>query len=529
MLTTKYARRGAFTAPHYLATQTGIDVLRDGGNAIDAMIAAAATIAVVYPHMNSIGGDSFWIVRRAGELPVAIGGCGAAAENATLAHYREAGLNTIPFRGPWAANTVAGTIGAWHEANVISRQWGSNLPLARLLEDAIDHARHGFPVTASQRDNTVEKLPELQDVSGFAALFTPDGKVPEPGQRFVNRALADTFEQLARTGLMDFYRGDVARSVAAQLARSGSPLSLNDLAGFNAECVRPLQLRLKRGRAYNFPPPTQGLASLIILGIADRLGIADCDEADYVHRMVEAAKQAFIIRDRVVTDPAYAREDIQRYLHETTLDDLATRVDRERALAWPHQAAKGDTIWMGAVDGDGNAVSFIQSIYWEFGSGVVLPESGIHWQNRGASFALDSRALNALTPGRKPFHTLNPALFEFDDHSVMVYGTMGGEGQPQTQSALFTRYALRDVDLQSAISMPRWLLGRTWGASSTSLKLECRFDEALISRLEQAGHDIDVVSDFDPMMGHAGAIVRYPGGMLAAATDPRSDGLATGY
>ena len=184
---------------------------------------------------------------------------------------------------------------------------------------------------------------------------------------------------------------------------------------------------------------------------------------------------------------------------------------------------------MGAIDGEGRAVSFIQSVYWEFGSGVVLEETGIQWQNRGSSFRLDDGALNRLAPGRKPFHTLNPALFVFDDGRTMPYGTMGGEGQPQTQAAVLTRYGYFGQGLQKAVSAPRWLLGRTWGEESTTLKLESRFDSGVVVALGLAGHDVETVGAFDETMGHAGALVHHPHGVIEGAADPRSDGTAAAF
>jgi gamma-glutamyltranspeptidase/glutathione hydrolase len=205
---------------------------------------------------------------------------------------------------------------------------------------------------------------------------------------------------------------------------------------------------------------------------------------------------------------------------------LAQTIDPARALPWPAPPSDGDTVWFGAIDAQGRAVSAIQSVYFEFGSGVVLPETGITWQNRGASFRLAPGGWNALKPGRKPFHTLNPALARLNDGRTLAYGTMGGEGQPQTQAAIFSRYALFGMDLQDAITAPRWLLGRAWGEESTSLKLEDRFDPALVAALVAAGHHVEMQAPFTSLMGHAGALVRHPDGRLEAATDPRNDGAA---
>lgn len=229
-------------------------------------------------------------------------------------------------------------------------------------------------------------------------------------------------------------------------------------------------------------------------------------------------------------DPAHAAFDFQGLLADpTALDALAARIDPARALAWPQPPQWGDTCWFGAADADGRVVSCIQSTYFEFGSGLVLPRTGITWQNRGSSFRLAADGWNALKPGRKPFHTLNPALAVFGDGRVMAYGTMGGEGQPQTQAALFTRYARFGMDLQEAISAPRWLLGRTWGEQSTTLKLEDGFAQGLYGELAAAGHDVERVGPLTATMGHAGALVRLGDGTFQGATDPRSDGAVAGW
>jgi len=527
MLKTVYSTNGMMVAPHHLAAQAGRDVLREGGNAVEAMVAAAACIAVVYPHMNSIGGDGFWLIHEPGRAPMAIDACGRAAANAGRAFY--AGLDAIPDRGPTAALTCAGTVGGWAEALGVAAGWGRQLPPIRLLESAIDHARRGIVVTESQSALTAAKLDQLRDQPGFADTFMPDGKVPAPGTLLKQARLADTLEQLARAGLDDFYRGELGQAMGAELERLGSPLTAADLAGYTAARVKPLEVELRGARIYNLPPPTQGLASLMILGIFDRLGVAQAESFAHLHGLIEATKRAFRVRDRIITDPDRLPADPSAFLTPEALARLAAEIDPSRALPWPDPAGPGDTVWMGCIDGAGRAVSFIQSIYWEFGSGVVLKETGVNWQNRGISFSLDPNALQALEPGRKPFHTLNPALALFNDGRVMSYGTMGGEGQPQTQAALFSRYALLGEPLQQALTAPRWLLGRTWGDSSTTLKLENRFDPALVQQLRDAGHLVELLDEaFSDSMGHAGALVLRPDGIIEGAADPRSDGCVAG-
>ncbi|WP_088279773.1 gamma-glutamyltransferase family protein [Ideonella sp. A 288] len=527
MLNTLTALGGMHVAPHHLAAQAGRDVLRDGGNAVEAMVAAAAAIAVVYPHMNAIGGDGFWLIHEPGRPPVAIDACGFAAALADRGFY--AGLDAIPARGPQAALTVAGTVGGWAKALEVAAPWGRPLPLPRLLADAIRHARDGVAVTRSQSELTRQKLDGLKAAPGFAETFLVDGAPPAVGHVLKQPALGETLATLATRGLDDFYRGQVAERLGAELQRVGSPVRAADLARYRAQAVDPLAVRLGDCSVYNLPPPTQGLAALMILGLFERLGVAQGEGFDHVHGLVEATKQAFLVRDRVVTDPQRLPADPRQFLEPAALDALAARIDRRQALPWPQPAAPGDTIWMGAIDREGRAVSFIQSVYWEFGSGVVLRDTGITWQNRGTSFSLDPRALNALQPGRKPFHTLNPSMALFDDGRVMPYGTMGGEGQPQTQAAVFTRYARFGQTVQQAVTAPRWLLGRTWGDVSTSLKLENRFDPGLVQALRAAGHAVEALDDaFSDTMGHAGALVRHPNGLIEGAADPRSDGVVAG-
>ncbi|MEW6766382.1 MAG: gamma-glutamyltransferase family protein [Pseudomonadota bacterium] len=532
MLNTIRGRRGMVVAPHALAAQAGLDVLRDGGNAIEAAIATAASLAVVYPHMTGIGGDAFWLVRAPGQKPVFIDACGAAALRATPAFYAEQGLGEIPTRGPLACLTTAGAVSAWDAAERLSRTaWGGRLPLGRLLEDATEQARQGYPVTASQARTTAARREELGAVPGFADTFLAPEGARAAGTLECQPRLAATLEQLARAGADDFYRGELAAALAADLDAVGSPLGLADLEAHRAVCADPLSVELACGRVYNAPPPTQGVASLMILALFERMGGADVapDGADHLHRLVEATKMAFRMRDRHVRDPRDMDVDPASLLEDAALDRLAQGFDPDHAAPWGGAGDMGDTTWFGVIDGEGRAVSAIQSIYHEYGSGVVLPRTGVIWQNRGLAFALDSASPRALRPGRKPFHTLNPAMAELSDGRLMVYGTMGGDGQPQTQAAVFSRYAIHGQALQAAVTAPRWLLGRTWGSHSNTLKLESRFPEEVLRALGGKGHDLEVVQAFDEMMGHAGAIVRDPQGVLAGAADPRGDGLVAAF
>ncbi len=530
MIETTTAYRGIVTAPHHLAAQAGLSVLREGGNAIEAMIAAAATISVVYPHMNGLGGDGFWLISEPGaRVPRAIRAVGAAGAAVDEALYRDQGLATIPTRGPLAANTIAGTVAGWQAALTLSDAWGGKLPLARLLEEALYHAQKGFPVTEGQCRNSLAKRAELDGIPGWAELFLPDGEAPAPGRQFKQPALAATLERLATAGLDDFYRGALAKRIAADLARAGSPITADDLAGHQAIVGNPLSVTLRCGTVYNLAPPSQGLASLVILALFDRLDCREAESFAHLHGLVEATKQAILLRNAKVTDPAFMSVAPESLLSEEALDPLVRAIDLETAAPWPVEPVAGDTVWLGAIDGEGRAVSFIHSIYWEFGSGVCLRDTGIVWQNRGSSFSLRDDEQNYIRPGRLPFHTNNPAMAILNDGRVMAYGAMGGEGQPQTQSAIFTRYAQFGAGLQRAITAPRWVLGRTWGDPKTNLRLEARFPPALIEALRAAGHEVEIVGDFDDVMGHGGAVVWHKSGLIEGASDPRCDGAAAAF
>lgn len=528
MIQSNVAPMGMAVTPHHLASESALAVLREGGNAIEAMVAAAATIAVVYPHMNGLGGDGFWLIVPPAGDPVAIDASGAAGSLADFAFYKNEAQ--IPHRGPTSALTVAGTVSGWSEALAMAAEYGgARLPVSRLLADAIRYAADGIPVTQSQSAATASKYQELAHQPGFAATFLPDGDVPAPGSRFTQPALANTLSQLTEEGLESFYRGPLAIKIAAEMSRLGMPVTLEDLQSHRARRRTPLRISHDAGDVFNMTPPTQGLVSLAILAITGQLNMAEADEVQTVHRIVEATKLAFGLRDRHLTDPAHMQEEMQALLDSDLPATLAAQISETQAAPWGTGKGPGDTVWMGVMDSSGLAVSFIQSIYHEFGSGVVIPDTGITWQNRGAAFSLDPDHLLALAPGKQPFHTLNPAAARLNDGRTMVYGSMGGDGQPQTQAAIFTRHVVQGMPLQQSVSAPRWLLGRTWGQASDSLKLENRFSPETFAALRALGHEVESLPDFSEAVGHAGAIVRHTNGMLEGAWDPRSNGSAAGF
>jgi len=525
--------RGVVATPHALASQAGVAILNRGGNAVDAAIAAATTIAVVYPHMNGVGGDSFWLIydgqRRALR---ALNAAGRSAAAADLDRYRARFGAAIPVRGGAAALTVPGVVSGWWEAHALSRDLlGSPIDWRTLLEDAIARARDGFPPSPGQRRETAD-ADDLFGVAPSADLQQALWRIYHPAllarERFVQADLASTLEELARGGADAFYRGTLAERIALGAAAAGSPLTADDLARHQAAWVEPLRVPYRGGEAASFPPPTQGFAALAILSLLEGFDVRALTEADYVHLVVEATKLAFEDRDRYLADPTFAPVPVDHCLDPARLDAKRRQISRRVARRARGAAIEGDTIAIVTADADGNAVSLIQSLYWEFGSGVIAGDTGVLLQNRGAFFSLDPAHPNRLAPRKQTAHTLIPSMYLVDGRPRLVYGTMGGEGQPQTQAALVTRILDRGLGPQAAVEAPRWLFGRTWGEETQSLRLEARFGDAVSASLRERGHDVEVVDDWSDLMGHAQVVRVDPDG-LSGGSDPRADGAALGF
>jgi oxamate amidohydrolase len=526
-----HARRGMAAAPHALAAATARDVIRDGGNALDAAVAGVADLAVVYPHMNGIGGDSFWLIYDArARAVVALNAAGRAASAAELDTYRTRFSGRMPTRGGPAALTVPGTVSGWWEVHRYSAaRLGSTITWRRLLAPAIAHAREGVPLSDGQRRTAVAAGPLFESVAPSEVqrtlwpIYHPERLA---SGHLVQGDLAASLEALAEGGAGELYGGALGRRVIQSAVAAGSPLALDDLVRHRAEWVEPLRMPYRGGLAVSFPPPTQGFAALAILGILEGFDVAGLREEDYVHLVVEATKLAFEDRDRYLADPAHVDVPVARCLDPGYLARRRRLIDPGLARPLAGAVGAGDTIALVTADGDGHAVCVIQSLYHEYGSGVVADGTGIILQNRGAFFSLDPGHPNCLAPGKQPGHTLIPSMYLVDGAPRWVYGTMGGEGQPQTQAALVTRLVDRGYGLQEAIEAPRWLLGRTWGDDTRALRMESRFDGGVAATLGSRGHEVKIVESWSDLMGHAQAVGL--GAELTGASDPRADGGAAG-
>ena len=537
----------AVTTPHYLATGAALEVLQKGGNAVDAAIAAAATLAVVYPQMNTIGGDNFWLIYNAKTKEIkALNASGRSGEKVNIEFYKSKGFDKIPSRGYLAANTVPGVVSGWDKAYQYAHQsmtkGEDGLKWQQLFDKPIFYAQNGFAVTPSlahwsaiNTDTKDDQARNLQRFKEFKRVFlNHDGSAHKVGDILKQPDLAKSLQLIAQNGADEFYKGSLAKAIIKDLEKNGGVLTAKDFSDHTADWVEPLSVPYRQYTAYNLPPNTQGMASLEILNILNNFDIKKIPEgsADYYQLMVEATKEAFIDRDKYLTDPSFSNIPTAFLLSKDHGKAQAARINLQQAAGKnPPLEPKGDTVWIGIIDKDGNAVSLIQSIYHDFGSAIIPEGTGIILQNRGSFFSLDPQKVNHLEPRKRTFHTLNAAMMLNNEQKpVLIYGTMGGEGQPQTQAAIATRVIDYGMTPQEAIAAPRWLYGRTWGAESNSLKLESRIEQSVADDLKKRGQPIEILDAYTDVMGHAGAIfINQKTGIISAATDPRSDGLAAGY
>ena len=457
--------------------------------------------------------------------PLALSTCWRPVAAATCELY--AGADEIAPRGPRAALTVPGAVDGWVQAHA---RFG-RLPFADCLAPAIDLARDGFPVAASPARYAAEHRDLLAATASTAAAYLgPGGAPPRRGDVVRLPRLGDTLEAIAATGRGAFYEGEIAAAIGAFLAPAGGVLTAEDFAAHRSDWVEPARVRY-RGRTAVAPPPnSQGFAGLQILGILEHVDVAALADvpAAYVDAVVRATALAFEDRDRHLCDPAFGDIPLERLLDPAYLAGRAALLDRAPAGALAAPRPAGDTTFSCAVDADGNAAAVIQSIYQEWGSGVVAGETGVLLQNRGCFFSLDPDHPNCLAPGKRTAHTLTAAMLIGDRGPELVYGAMGGEGQPQTQAAIATRVVDHGRSVQEAVSVPRWLLGRTWGEQHRGLRLEAGLGADVAAALAARGHEnVSLVDDFDDVMGHAQAI-RVFDEHLEAAADPRGDGAALG-
>ncbi len=505
----------ALTTPHPLATAAGMAVLRAGGTAPEALIAAGAALCVVMPHFCGLGGDAVWMqADRHGQqrCDLAIG----------QGIDRPMPRGPIPSRGPGSVLTTAALVSGWqHAFDRARRDLGGQARWEDLLAPAIAMAEDGFAVSPSQAFWGAFRRAECRDWPGFADIYTQDGAPLTAGQMLRQPQLARSLRRIAEQGAAAFYTGDLSRDILAGLRDAGVMIGAADLAATRTRSLRPLAMPYRDLTLLAPPPPTQGVTTLQIMGILSRLDLSGLHpgSADHIHLCVEAVKRAFIGRD-AIADPDFAAVASDDWLADARLAAQARDISRQTALPWPHQWQHGDTVFLGAIDAQGNAASVLQSTYFDWGSGVVAGDTGIIWQNRGAAFRTDPAHPNAFAPGKLPFYTLNPGIALKDGRPRIVYGTQGADGQPQTLAMLLTRLIDFGQSPQEALAGPRFLLGRTFSDSRDSLKLEADAGAHVLRDLAARGHEISPIPAQSPLAGQAGLVLATPGGAIALH-DPR--------
>ena len=540
-------RRGGVVAPHHLATAAGLAMLRAGGHAVDAAIATNAVLGVVMPNACGIGGDAFWLVWDAAERrQVALNGSGRAPSGVDPERLRGRGLRTLPARGPLAV-TIPGAVRSWGDAHA---RFG-RLSREAVLGPAIELARDGFPAWDGFIDAVERTAPSVEAAlgakAGFFEIYRPAARPWHPGEPVRLPALAATLEHLASDGFDAFYDGDLGARQSASLRALGLACTTDDFVSHRSTWTEPIETTYRGVRVTTHPPNASGVVALELLNIletfdappATSFGADGVRDVRWIHLAIEAAKLAMADRDSWLTDPEALDIPVERLIDKAYAATLAGRIDPARASA-PALATNppgGGTIYLATVDANGNAASLIESNYMGFGSGVVDPGTGVHYQNRGSYFSLDPDHPNVLAPGKRTLHTLMPGMLfrdgaGHDGGPWVVAGSMGGDAQPQVHAQLVSALADGGLDIRSAVSIPRWFVEpKAHFEPPREVRAEPRFGPGVLEALEAMGHPVTRTAAFDGALGHEHAIELVDGGpaatdgSVAAATDPRSAGL----
>ncbi len=544
--------RGMVACAHYLATQAGLRILTQGGNAIDAAIAANLVMTVVYPSTCSAGGDVFMLIWDAKTQKLyALNGSGRAPQGMTADYFRSHGMPAIPERGPLSIN-VPGAVDGWFEALA---RFGS-LPTEVVFAPAIELAEAGMPITqrlAGWLEAAAEGV--LGPWSSSAETYLLGGKAPQAGTVLRQPHLARTYQLLAKEGSEPFYKGSLAQTITEYVQQCGGVLSMEDMARHHSDWVEPISTNYRGYEVYEFPPNTQGIAALEMLNIIEGYDLQKLgyQTPEYLHVLFEAKKLAFADRDRYISDPNFVDVPVERLISKAYAEQQRARIDLNKAMQSVTAGLEkdGDTMYLCTTDNSGNVVSLIQSLYNGFGSGVVGGTTGVMLHNRGSYFSLDPRHVNYLQPGKRTMHTLTPAMVLRGDTPYLAIGTMGGDAQPQVHVQLLTALLDFGLNVQQAISAPRWRSGRfqigsegkeleLGGQSGVDEHLEQTIRERVVleegfppstaERLAQLGHRITQNTAWDHGMGHAQAIRIHPQThVFEGGADPRCDGLALGW
>ena len=512
-----------------LASQAGLDVLKRGGNAVDAAIAMAAVLNVTEPNMTGIGGDAFAMIYSAKTRKLeALNASGRAPRALSLDYFTSRKIAQMPFTG-MEPITVPGAFDGW----ITLLEKHGSMKLADLLAPAIAYAENGFPVMEKTVADWEPEVPRLKLTAAAAATYLVDGRAPQPGAIFRQTNLARTFRTLARGGRDAFYRGEIARAIVDYCQKQGGFLSMEDFAAQKSDWVEPISTTYRGHTLYELPPNNQGLTALILLNILEGIDLTAMrtDPARYYHTLIEATKIAFADRNRYIADPAFSKIPVSKLISKDYAAQRRALIDSDKAIDAPapgDMRLGSDTTYLSVVDKDRNAVSFINSIFNAFGSAVVAGDTGIVLHNRGTGFSLEPGHPNQYAPGKRPFHTLIPAMVFRDGRLLMSYGVMGGDVQAQGHAQVLVNLIDRGLNLQQAIDAPRvrYISGR-------GVMMEDGLTAPVIADLVRRGHQRVLPGPgltHRGLMGGGQAIMIDPAtGALSGGSDSRKDGLALGY
>lgn len=528
------AQNGMAATSQPLATQAAIDVLKKGGNAIDAAIAANAVLGVVEPQSNGLGGDIFAIIWDAESKQLyGLNGSGRSPYNMSLADLKAKGLNKIPLFGPLSIS-VPGCVDGWYEMH---ERFGK-MKMDEILQSAINYAENGFPVSEIIADDWKKSAERLSDQKGFQTVFAPQGQAPMKGDIFYNPALANTLKVIAREGKAAFYEGEIMEEMVSFLNAQGSMLSAKDFQDHTSDWIDPVSTNYRGYDVWELPPNGQGIAALQMLNILEQYDIRSMGfgSTDYIHIFTEAKKLAYEDRAKFYADPTFNDIPVDYLISKEYAIERNKLLDLNTAAeSYPGGEAieTGNTIYLTVADKDGNMVSLIQSTYWEFGSGVVDPKLGFAFQNRGEMFKLEEGHYNSYAPHKRPFHTIIPAFITKDGQPFMSFGVMGGAMQPQGHAQIVINMVDFDMNLQEAGDAPRI---RHMGSSSPTgsmmtnggtLILESGIEYDVIRELINKGHNVGFgVGGYG---GYQAILFDAKRGVYFGASDSRKDGMAAGY
>ncbi|MBI4203824.1 MAG: gamma-glutamyltransferase [Betaproteobacteria bacterium] len=501
-----------------LAAQAGLRMMMKGGNAVDAALASAISLTVLEPTSNGIGSDAFCILWDGTRLH----GLNASGRSpAAWAPDRFKELKQMPQRG-WESVTVPGCVSAWAE---LSEKFGK-LPFADLFEPAIKYAHDGFMVSPTIARLWANQVPELKSQPGFAEAFMPRGRAPEAGEKFTFPAQARTLKRIAETRGQAFYTGDIAETIAAHSKQCGAALTLADLAAHTNDWVEPIGIDYRGYRLQEIPPNGQGIAALMALGILENFDLArlPVDSADSLHLQIEAMKLAFADIHEYVSDPATMRVKSAELLDKDYLKQRAALIDVKKACTPAFgKPGKGGTVYLTAADESGMMVSYIQSNYAGFGSGVVVPGTGISLQNRGFGFSLKPGHANIVAPRKRPFHTIIPGFVTRNGKPLMSFGLMGGSMQAQGHTQVVLRMVDYQQNPQAAADAPRWRID-----TGLTVNIEQGVTAEALAELKSRGHDMHQADRWSTDFGRAQLIYRMDDGYFGAS-ERRTDGQAVGF